>query len=247
MIHSVLLNLLHHVLLLPSCNFRLPPRSTVLWAGLGRKKKRKVKETRAAGSRSIDRWVCSLVEWTFYSFPRETFAVKPFPFACAFSNIPFLIRPVLFPHSSSCLPTLAILPSSIFRLRASTTPLPRFHFASYRLPPFLPKPKDSPFLSRPADTTNRWRWGKEIAGKASSFSWLIELSVHQRERYGKENDSGTRGMSWRANHCYLSLRSPYVFSLARLYKHLSWGRAKLFAVSINVPFLQPVTWLLGCP
>jgi len=203
-IHSVLD--LHHVLL-PSCNFRLLPRSTVPRVGLGKEKKRKVKETRAAGSRSIDRWVCSLVEWTFYSFPRETFAVKPFPFACAFSNIPFFIRSVLFPHSSSYLPKLVILLSSIFRLRASTTPLPRFHFASYRLPPFLPKPKDSPrpFFSRPADTTNRRRWGKEIAGKASSFSWLIELSVRQQERYDKENDSGTRGMSWRTNHCYLSL------------------------------------------
>lgn len=120
---------------------------------------------------SIDGLVCSLVERTFCSFPRETFAVKPLPFACAFSNIPSLIRSVLFPRSSPYLPT-PILPSSIFRLRASTTPLPRFHFASYRLPPFLPKPKDSPrpFLSRPADTTNRRRWGKEIAGKASSFS-----------------------------------------------------------------------------
>jgi len=93
---------------------------------------------------SIDGLVCSLAlveRRTFCSFPRETFAVKPLPFACAFSNtsrpsfVPFFFltrRPTSPP----------IFPSSIFRLRASTTPLSRFHFASYRLPPFLPKPKD---------------------------------------------------------------------------------------------------------
>lgn len=164
---TVLLDPLHRVLL-SSCNFRLLHREAQFperdLAEDRRKKKEGTKPP--VPDLSIDRSVCSFR--TFCSFPRETFAVKPFPFACAFSNIPSLIRSVLFPRSSPAFPLL----SSIFRLRASTTPLPRFHFASYRLPPFLPKPKDSPrpFLSRPADTTNRRRWGKEIAGKASSFS-----------------------------------------------------------------------------
>lgn len=137
------------------------------------RKKKKMKETRVAGSGSIDRCVGSLARRTDVLFvPSRNFRGKTSPVRVRIlQHLPPLIRSVLFSRSSSCLPT-PILPSSIFRLRASTAPLPRFHFASYRLPPFLPKPKDSPrpFLSRPADTTNRRRWGKEIAGKASSFS-----------------------------------------------------------------------------
>lgn len=141
-----------------------------------REKKKKVKETgRRVGSGSIDRWLGLLARRADVLFvPSRNFRGKTSPV-----RVRILQHPV--PHSFRSFSSLVvppaslstpILPSSIFRLRASTTPLPRFHFASYRLPPFLPKPKDSPrpFLSRPADTTNRRRWGKEIAGKASSFS-----------------------------------------------------------------------------